>query len=236
MTHLETVLIDDVPLTMIYPQVQPDGPATAGVVVIQEAFGVTEHIVDIGRRLAAAGYLAAIPHLYHRLDAQVFEGSDFAQAGPAMSSLTGAGMAHDVAAAIHELSTQVPMVGIIGFCMGGSVALWAAGTQPVQAAVDFYGGGVAQSRWTGVPSGLESAAQVVIPVLGLFGDLDSSIPIEQVELLREQLSQQPAPSRVIRFADAGHAFNNDTREDHFHRESAARAWQETLQWFGTHLV
>ncbi len=232
MSHLETVLIDDVPLTIIHPK----EPATAGVVVIQEAFGVTEHIVDIGRRLAAAGYLAAIPHLYHRLDDQVFEGADFAPAAPAMQSLTGAGMAHDVAAAIHELSTQVPTVGIVGFCMGGSVALWAAGTQPVQAVVDFYGGGVAQSRWPGVPAGLESAAHVVAPVLGLFGDHDGSIPVEQVERLREKLAQQPVASRVVRFADAGHAFNNDTREDHYHPESAASAWQEMLQWFGTHLV
>ncbi len=207
----------------------------AAVVVIQEAFGVTDHITDIGRRLAAAGYLAVIPHLYHRLDDQVFQSGNFTAAAPAMRSLTGAGMAHDVAAAIHESRTSVAKVGIVGFCMGGSVALWAAATLPVQAAVDFYGGGVVESRWSGVPTGLESAAGVAAPVLGLFGDKDGSIPVDQVEELRAVLAQRSSDSKVVRYSEAGHAFNNDTRDDHYHLKSAAAAWQETLQWFGTHL-
>lgn len=211
-------------------------PAKRGIVVIQEAFGITDHIVAICERLAQAGFTAAAPHLYHREGAPAPVSTDFAVVRPLMEGLTADGLRTDLAAAISILGDLgCAEVGVIGFCAGGSIALWAATILPVTAAVSYYGGCLGQSRWPGVPSGLESAADLAAPWLGIYGDLDQSIPVDQVEELKSILSGVDMPTDVLRYSDAGHGFNNDTRPDHFHPEAAADAWAHTIAWFDAHL-
>ena len=113
------------PLTSI----TPEGPVRGGVVVIQEAFGVTGHIVDVCRRFAAAGYHAVAPHLFHRSGDPVLEYDDMTSAMSLIGELTAAHIDEDVDGAVAALSAasiDLRNTAIVGFCMGGTVAFHTA--------------------------------------------------------------------------------------------------------------
>ncbi len=214
----------------------PAGDPKGGVVVVQEAFGLTGHIRDVTERVAAAGYVAVAPALFHRSEEQVFGYGDFDKLGPVIMELTGDTVAMDVDAALAELGRQgqpAARQGIIGFCMGGSVTLATAARLRLGAAVTFYGGGLAEGRF-GLPSGLESAARLQTPWLGLYGDLDAHIPVEEVEQVREVVAAGTVPAEVVRYADADHGFHCDERPS-FHAESSSDAWARALSFLDEHL-
>ena len=224
---------DETPLSIRHPAETTVG----GVVVVQEAFGVTDHIEDVCQRLADAGWLAVAPHMFHRTGDPVLDHGDFAAVRPHMGALTADGIHGDVDAAlayIEGAGFPAEVAGIVGFCMGGSVALATAAHRQLGAAVTFYGGGVSQGRF-GFPPLVELAPQLRTPWLGLFGDLDQSIPVEDVEALRAAAAKSPVPTEVVRYAEAGHGFNRNGSAAH-HPESAADAWQRTLDWFARHLT
>ena len=215
----------------------PEGDARGGIVVVQEAFGVTPHIHGICRRLADAGYTAVAPSLFHRVGSPVLDYGDFEAVMPAMTSLTAGGIQADLDAAFEALVKRgfdYPSIGIVGFCMGGTVALFAGTQWQLGAAVTFYGGGVAQGRF-GFPSLLDIAAELQTPWLGLYGDLDQGIPVDDVESLRRVASAAPVPTAIVRYPEAAHGFNNDDRPDAYHEGSATDAWRRTLAWFEQHL-
>jgi carboxymethylenebutenolidase len=216
----------------------PAGAARGGIVVVQEAFGVTPHIEDIARRLAAAGWSAVAPALFHRQGSPVMAYDDFDAVMPAMGQLNAEGITMDVAAAMHHLAAAgfaPDRTGAVGFCMGGSVTLHAAATQPFGAAVTYYGGGLTEGRF-GFPPLLELAPALQTPWLGLFGDRDQGIPVEAVEELRTATAQASVPSEIVRYADADHGFNCNDRPNAFNAEAAADAWERTLGWFDRYLV
>jgi carboxymethylenebutenolidase len=103
----------------------------------------------------------------------------------------------------------------------------------VAAAVTFYGGGLAQGRF-GLSPGIESAAQLRTPWLGLYGDLDEHIPIDEVEQARVAAASSPVDTEVIRFADADHGFHCDERPS-FHAETSTVAWARTLEFLDEQL-
>jgi carboxymethylenebutenolidase len=215
---------------------RPDGTPRGGVVVVQEAFGVNDHIEDIGRRLAAEGWLAVVPHLFHRTGDPAFGYEDFSVVMPHMKALTAEGILTDVDAALACLEGEgVPAArtGIVGFCMGGTVALVVAARRPIGAAVTFYGGGVTSGRF-GFPPLVEVAPDISIPWLGLFGDADQGIPVEDVEQLRAAAATAGAETEIVRYPGAPHGFNCDIR-DSYRPEPAADAWARTLAWFDRHL-
>jgi carboxymethylenebutenolidase len=117
--------------------------------------------------------------------------------------------------------------------MGGTVAFLAAVRRPVGAAVTFYGGGVTEGRFGMAPM-VELTPQLQAPWLGLYGDDDQGIPVEQVEALRATLPAAPVDAEIVRYAGAGHGFHCDMRSD-YHPESASDAWRRTLEWFEKHL-
>jgi carboxymethylenebutenolidase len=215
----------------------PSGPPLGGVVVIQEAFGVNEHIEDLCSRLADAGHLAVAPHLFHRTGDPVFGYDiDFAQIGPHMMALTPEGLAADIDVALEHLAgagVGRSATGVVGFCMGGTVALWTATRHEIGAAVTFYGGGVAKGRF-GLPSLVELAPALRAPWLGLYGDRDTGIPVDEVEQLRAAAAASDQPNEIVRYADAEHGFNCDRRAS-YHEPSATDAWQRMLSWFGQYL-
>jgi carboxymethylenebutenolidase len=226
----------------------PDGPMPAtvaspdsprgGVVVVQEAFGVTDHIEDVCARFAAADWLAIAPALFHRQGAPVFAYDDLEAVWPVITQLTAEGIAMDIGAALTHLDGigfPTGQCGAVGFCMGGAVSLLAATAQPLGAAVTFYGGGVAKGRF-GLPSLIDLAPKLRSPWLGLYGDLDKGIPVEEVERLREAAATAPVPTEVVRYADADHGFHCDDREAVFNADAAADAWERTLAWFDTHIT
>ena len=215
---------------------RPAGDPAGGVVVIQEAFGLTGHIRDICGRLAAAGYAAAAPALFHRQGAPVLGYGELRRAMPLMRALRADQIRSDVQAALGYLGTLgLPpgRCGIVGFCMGGSVALMMATELELGAAVTFYGGGVAEGRF-GFPPLADAAPSLRVPWLGLYGDLDHSVGVEQAELLRERAAAAPAETELVRYPDAGHGFNCNDR-DSFVPGAAADAWSRTLDWLAAHL-
>ncbi|GAA4805596.1 dienelactone hydrolase family protein [Tomitella cavernea] len=215
---------------------QPNGAPRAGIVVVQEAWGVTGYIEWLLRVFADVGYVAAAPHLYHRRGDVVIEDHDFAKARPVMTSLNGEEIAADIGNATGFLrEAGAPRVGIIGFCMGGTIALWAAAHADVDAAVTFYGSGIDKPRWSGFESGLETAASVRVPWLGFYGDADRSIPPAQVERLRTAIEPVNAPTQIVRYPGAGHAFASDPSSPKHVREAAEDAGIRTREFLAAHL-
>ena len=215
----------------------PAGEDRGAVVVIQEAFGVTTHIEDVARRLADAGWRAIAPALFHRQGSPVIAYDDMQSVMPAMGQLTAEGLTTDVTAALdHVESTGRPAsrTGIVGFCMGGSVTLYAGTLRPLGAAVTFYGGGVTEGRF-GLPSLSALAPTLQTPWLGLYGDLDKSISVEEVEQLRAAADKAPVDTEIVRYATADHGFNCDDRPAVYNAEAAADGWRRTLEWFDRHM-
>ena len=216
----------------------PDGGPRGGILVIQEAFGVTAHIEGIANRLADAGWYAIAPAFFHRQGSPVLAYDDFESVMPIMGELSAQGLGVDVAAAFDHLEHTgfaPSQIGIVGFCMGGSVTFFAATSRAVGGAVTFYGGGVDQGRF-GLPSLVEQAPSLKTPWLGLYGDVDKGIPIEEVEHLRGAVASAPVDTEIVRYADADHGFNCNDRPSVFNATAAADAWQRTLAWFDTHLA
>ena len=226
---------DDGPMPTF--EARPEGTPRGGVVVVQEAFGVTTHIEDIARRLAEAGWRAIAPAFFHRQGSPVLAYDDFAAIMPLFQSLSPEGLAMDLVASFDHLGDtgiEQAKTGIVGFCMGGSVTLFAATLRPIGAAVTFYGGGVGEGRF-GLASGIDLAPSIKAPWLGLYGDLDQSIPVDEVEQLREAAGKAPVPTEIVRYAEADHGFNCSDRPAVFHGEAAADAWARTLAWFDRYL-
>jgi carboxymethylenebutenolidase len=212
----------------------PDGPPRGGIVVVQEAFGLNAHIEDVTRRFAAAGYLAVAPELYHRSDEPgPFSYDDFAAVIPAMAALSDELMLADVDAALAHLGASgIPSAraGIVGFCMGGRVSFLVAARRALGAAVGFYGGGIVTARFPQFPALVDEIPTLATPWLGLFGDRDGSIPVDDVEQLRDHLVDAPVDTDVVRYPDAEHGFFCDLRPA-YAPDAAGDAWVRTLRWF-----
>lgn len=233
----QTVSVDSAGSAMNVYESEPDGTARGAVIVIQEAFGVNEHIEDVCRRLSAAGYKAVAPHLFHRSGGTTIPYDDMQAVMPHMGALSLEGLEADLAATVGHLDDagfSGDKVGIVGFCMGGSVVVLAAARHAMGAAVTFYGGGVAAGRF-GMPPLAELAPELKTPWLGVFGDADQSIPTDQVEALREAAGKASVPTEVVRYPDAEHGFHCDAR-DSYHEVSAQDAWKRALAWLDTHMA
>ena len=217
---------------------KPDGEARGGVIVIQEAFGVNEHIMDVTRRFADEGYHAVAPHIFHRAGGGTAPYDDFSKVLPLFAGLDDDKLLDDVDATLAALDKHgfpAPRVGIVGFCMGGRVTFLVAARRALGAAVGFYGGGIVTARFPQFPALVGEAADLKTPWLGLFGDEDESIPPADVEQLRTALSAASVDHDVVRYPDAGHGFHCDMRPA-FHEDAAGDGWRRTLAWFADHLA
>ena len=214
----------------------PEGTPIGGVVVVQEAFGLTGHIHRVAEALAAVGFIAVAPALFHRSEQQVFGYTDYELLAPVFMSLSRETVTMDIDAALGELTRlgqPASAQGIIGFCLGGTVALATASRLELGAAVTFYGGGISEGR-LGIESGLVLASKLRTPWMGLYGDLDANIPVDDVEALRAVASAAPVPTEVVRYAEADHGFHCDERSA-FHPESSADAWERTVAFLTSNL-
>lgn len=207
---------------------RPDsGEAAPAVIVIQEWWGLNEHIKDVANRIAAEGFVALAPDLYK---GQVATEPDEAR------KLV---MELDMPAAVSEIQQAISFLldqeyvageqaGVVGFCMGGGLALQTALVEEEQlgAAVAFYGS----------PLTPEQAAEVNAPVLGLYGAEDSGIPVDSVRAMEEAFDAAGIENEVVVYEGAQHAFFNDTRASSYNAEASADAWDKTLAWFRQHLA
>jgi carboxymethylenebutenolidase len=215
------------------------GGDRAAVVVFHEMTGVNAHIKDVAGRLGQLGYHAVAPHLFHRTGDQTFAYGDHEPIMEQVGRLDDSHFLADIDATLAHLSAAgwAPQnIGAVGFCIGGRVAFLAAVSRSLGAAVTFYGGGIVTADPAfaqKMPSLLPRAGQLKTPWLGLFGDLDSGIPVEDVERLRAAAAGQPA--EVVRYADAGHAFHCDPRPNYV--EGAAKdGWRRSIAWLDRHLT
>ncbi|MDQ1516188.1 MAG: carboxymethylenebutenolidase [Actinomycetota bacterium] len=216
---------------------EPEGPPKGGIVVIQEAFGVNDHIEDVAGRFAAEGWLAVAPHLFHRTGDPKLGYGDMSVVMPHMQALTADGVLADVDAALDHLARAgIPpeRIGAVGFCLGGTVTLVTAARRDVGAAVTFYGGGVTEGRFGFGPL-VEEATHLRAPWLGLYGDLDQGIPVDGVEQLRAAAASSGQETEIVRYPEAGHGFHCDQR-DSYEPKSAQDAWARALAWFDDHLA
>jgi carboxymethylenebutenolidase len=233
-----TVATTDGPMDVY--EVTPDAESRGAVVVIQEAFGVNQHIQDVTRRFATAGYHAVAPALFHRAGGGAiddYDNLDFNEVIALFEGVTDNGILADVDAALevlHDGGFTDERIGTVGFCFGGRVTFLIAARRALGAAVGFYGGGIAAAGHLPFPPLIDEAATLRTPWLGLFGDQDASIPVESVEQLRDALRDAPVDAEVVRYPEAGHGFHCDRRAD-YHEVSARDAWSRTLAWFDAHL-
>jgi carboxymethylenebutenolidase len=230
----------DVPVgdaTMAIYVAEPEGDARGAVVVLQEAFGVNAHIRDVTDRFAAAGYVAAAPHLFHRSGDPELGYEDMQEVMPYIMQLQADEVEADVQATLDHLAGlgyEGRKVGAVGFCMGGSISFVAGCFWPLGAAVTFYGGGIAQSRF-GFPPLFDLAPTLQSPWLGLFGDLDGGIPTNEVDGLAAAVAKTDHDTEVVRYPEANHGFHCDARGS-YHEASAKDAWGRTLAFFEQHLA
>jgi carboxymethylenebutenolidase len=214
----------------------PEGEPRGAVIVAQEAFGINPHIKDICHRLAGEGYLAAAPHLFHRAGDPVIDYGDLESAMRYVGELDAAELETDIDGTLVHLAEQgfpEARTAIVGFCMGGAVSFVAGVRHPLAAAVSFYGGGIREGRF-GEPPLLGLAPQLQTPWLGLYGEEDHGIPLEQANELRVAAARADVPTELITYPGAGHGFHCDVR-DAYEPEAAADAWRRTLAWFAEHI-
>lgn len=187
------------------------------VVVMQEWWGVDDHIKDVTRRLAGEGFVALAPDLYHGV---VVTEPD--EARKLVMELDMDEAVREIQQAIAFLRGQGyvagPKVGVIGFCMGGRLALMTARAEDqLGAVVAFYG----------APLRPEEAVEVKAPILGLYGAADQGTPVESIRAMETALREAGIESEFHIYEGASHAFFNDTRPS-YHREAAADAWLRAL--------
>jgi carboxymethylenebutenolidase len=209
------------------------------VLVVQEIFGVHEHIKDVCRRLAKLGYLAVAPEMYSREgDVSKMDVQDII--GKVVSKVPDAQVMSDLDATVAWAKKtgngDTSKLGITGFCWGGRVVwLYAAHNPNLKAGVAWYG------RLTGKAAELQPkhpvdlAADLKAPVLGLYGEKDTGIPVKDVEAMRAALKKADKPGEIVVYPDAPHAFFADYRPS-YRKEPAEDGWKRLKEWFKKHGV
>lgn len=205
---------------------QPDDEADhPAVVVIQEWWGLVPHIEDVARRLSAEGFIALAPDLYHGQHAD--EPDEARKLAMALERDTAVAEILAAARYLAGLDRVAPKkIGVVGWCMGGGLALSAA-------AEDGNLGGVVS--FYGRPLSADDTARLHIPVLALYAEHDHSITSDDVESFESALAENSVPHQVHTYAGTQHAFFNDTRPGIYNPIAAADAWRRTLAWFRLHL-
>jgi carboxymethylenebutenolidase len=201
----------------------PTGTPKAAVVVIQEIFGVNHHIRSVCDRLANEGYVAIAPAIFDRIERNFQSGyspDEITVARKFVANPDWAAMLRDTQAAIDAVKNVGP-VGIVGFCLGGSIA-YAAATRltGLSAAVGYYGGAIV---------GFADEAPIV-PTQLHFGEKDASIPLSDVEIIRAKRSDV----EIHIYPGAQHGFHCDERAS-YDKASADIAWPRSLAFFARHL-
>ncbi len=196
-----------------------------GVVVIQEWWGLNDNIKDIANRIAAEGYVALAPDLYH---GEVAAEPDLAQ--KLMMSLVQEQAVKDMNGAVAALQARDDVVsdkiGTTGFCMGGGLALLLhMSNSDVKASAPFYG----------VPMGdLANVSNIQGGVLGIYAGLDGVVTQEYVDKVQNALNEASVPNEIIVYAEADHGFFNDTG-DVFKADDAADSWDKLKTFFASNL-
>lgn len=204
------------------------------ILVVQEVFGVHEHIKDICRRLAKAGYFAVAPALYAR-EGDVAGMSDIKQIIQVVAKVPERQVASDLdATAAWAKSTgkaDTSKLGIVGFCWGGrQVWLYAAHNPNLKAGVSWYGVLQRPKNDMTPDNPIDLVQRINAPILGLYGGADPGIPVAQIDALRNALKAAEKPSEIVVYPDTPHGFNADYRPS-YRPQQAKDGWKRMLAWF-----
>lgn len=215
-----------------------EGPRPT-LLVAMEAFGVNSHIQEVCRRFAREGYVVLAPDFYHRTGPMLTYAYDDPKRREPFSALTNAGIESDINAALEHLralpQADSGRIGVIGFCVGGFMAYLAACRTDVATAVCFYGGGIVNLReGLALEPVLNETERIKVPILCIFGDQDTSIPMAEVEAIRNRLDMQSRAHEVVVYPGAGHGFFCDERSS-FKADAADDAWKRTRKWLEVRL-
>ena len=207
----------------------PESGHGPGVIVVQEWWGLSDQIKGTADRFAREGFTALAPDFYHGKGAEIGEPDE---AGKLMMALNADEVAKDARGAAQFLvqheATRGQKVGVIGFCMGGQLALLAGTVAPneIGAVVDMYGIH---------PNVRPDYSKMNAPVLGLFAELDEMVTEEARENLEDQLKRAGVPFELHTYPGVDHAFMNEQREEVYNPLIAEEAWRRVLAFFRQHL-
>ncbi|MBE9037357.1 dienelactone hydrolase family protein [aff. Roholtiella sp. LEGE 12411] len=210
------------------------------VLVIQEIFGVHEHIQDICRRFAKLGYVAIAPELFVR-QGDVSKLSNIDEIRQVVvAKVPDAQVFSDIDATVNwgvkSAKGNADKLGITGFCWGGRITwLYAAHNPKVKAGVAWYGRLVGDQTELTPKHPVDIASALKVPILGLYGGKDTGIPLDTVQQMRDRLKSSSSKSEIIVYPDAPHAFFADYRPSY--RETEAKdGWKRLQAWFKLHGV
>jgi carboxymethylenebutenolidase len=217
-----------------YRAMPASGAAFPTVLVIQEIFGIHEHIKDLCRRLVKSGYLAIAPSLYHRQGDASSIPNVQELVGKVVSRVPDAQVLSDLDATANWAEKNHGIAGRLaatGFCWGGRIVwLYAAHSARLKAGAAWYG------RLTNPKTALQPqhpvdiAANLKAPVIGFYGGLDAGIPLHTVELMRDAIRTAHKSAEIIVYPQAQHGFNADYRPN-YDASAAADAWKKMLAFF-----
>lgn len=208
------------------------------VLIAEEIFGLNDHIRDVARRFAHAGYFAIAPDFLTRYG-DVGGLGDIAAIRAIVARVPDSEIMQDFDAALDFANVhggEATRAAATGFCWGGRIVwLYAAHNPRLKAAVPWYGRLASeptpvQPRWP-----LDIASEIKVPTLGLYGGADPSIPPEQVDEMRRRLKAAGAPAEIIVYEGAPHAFFADYRES-YRQGPAEDAWRRTLEFLRKNLA
>jgi len=208
------------------------------VLVVQEIFGVHEHIKDLCRRLAKAGYLALSPELYAR-QGDVSKLTDIQEIiNKVVAKVPDAQVMSDLDATVawakQSGKGDVKRLAVTGFCWGGRIVwLYSAHNPDVKAGVAWYGRLVGAEDPLHPKHPVDIAKELKAPVLGLYGGADTGIPLASVEKMRAALQDAKVKTEIIVYPDTPHGFNADYRPT-YRKAQADEGWQKMLAWFKEH--
>jgi carboxymethylenebutenolidase len=202
---------------------EPQGVIRGGLVVLHESRGITETMRSLASGLAAEGWLVVAPHIYHGDSTEI----DHESARTQISELSGDSVLADTDIAFGWLAQHgisADRIGVVGFELGGSVALHVAASRNIGAAVSVAGGGIVEPLSPGLPALVDVAVDLRCPWLGLYGDKVA----DEVALLREAAKRSETANDVVLYPAADHRFD-------IYPDTAIEAWQRVLNWFDAHL-
>ncbi len=217
-----------------YRAMPAKGSSFPTVLVVQEIFGVHEHIKDICRRFAKLGYFAIAPEMYAR-QGDVSKAKNFAEIMPIVAKVPDKQVMSDLDAAVAYAKAtgkaDTAKLGVTGFCWGGRVVwLYAAHNPNLKAGVAWYGRLVGPAGELQPKHPVDIAGELKAPVLGLYGAADTGIPIASVEKMREALKAAGKPGEIIVYPETPHGFHADYRES-YRKEQAEDGWKKLLEFF-----
>jgi carboxymethylenebutenolidase len=218
----------------------PDtGGSFATILVVHEVFGVHEHIKDICRRLAKAGYFAVAPALYAR-EGDVARLSDIKQIMQVVAKVPESQVASDLDATVAWARStgkaDTSKLGIVGFCWGGrQVWLYAAHNPQLTAGAAWYGVLQRPKSEMTPENPIDVVQRINPPILGLYGGADPGIPISQIDAMSAALKHAGKPSEIVVYPDTPHGFNADYRPS-YRPQQARDGWRRMLAWLKQHGV